>query len=179
MNRCAALLVLIVVVIAAPAAAYDSHFGIGIGTVYPQDVPIDETMGITALIGLPTFDKHVQNQLFADYWRKAEQQEANQPEMSLSDFSFGFLLKYNFLLSKPTFRPYVGAGLGVHMYRAKNIPATGLSEKTTAKAGAHVLGGLAIRVNPGIDLTVEGQYIFSEINQVTGRVGILIRTGTY
>jgi hypothetical protein len=166
----------------APAGAYDSHFGLGVGVVVPQDSPLEETMGITGIVGLPTFDAHVRNQLFADYWRKAQQPEANTPEQSVADLSFGFLLKYYFFnynpSTSPLLQPYLGGGLGIHMYRAKNIPGLS-SEKTIAKAGLHAMGGLAVRVNKAVDLTVEAQYIFSELDQFTGRVGVLIRTGTY
>jgi len=180
MRRFLALAAAIVVFASGGASAFDSHFGVGVGVVVPQDTPIEEAMGITGLVGLPTFDKHVQNQLFVDYWRKGHQFQANTPETTLSDLSFGFLFKYNFLFSKPLFRPYVGAGFGAHMYKGRNAPpGSPFTDKNELSGGWHALGGLAIRVNKAIDLTAEAQYIFSELDQFTGRVGVLIRTGTY
>ena len=124
MKRFLIFSIAIVALGAAPAGAYDSHFGLGVGVVVPQDSPIEETMGITGIVGLPTFDPHVRNQLFADYWRKAQQPEANTPEQSVADLSFGFLLKYYFFnynpSTSPLLQPYFGGGLGIHMYRAKN-----------------------------------------------------------
>jgi hypothetical protein len=163
---------------AAPASAdYGAHFGLGVGVTAPQDTELGETMAITGIVGLPTFSKHVYTQLFVDYWREAEQFAANEPESSLRDFSFGFLFKYNFHLSKPLFRPYVGTGAGVHLYKAENIPVFDIPQESAAKLGINVLGGLAVQVNKAVDLTVEAQYIWSKIDQLTGRVGVLIRTG--
>lgn len=168
----------VAVLATAPARAdYGAHFGLGVGVVSPRDTGLNETMGITGIVGLPTFSSHVYTELFVDYWREAEQFTANAPESSVRDFSFGFLFKYNFILSKPLLRPYVGTGAGVHLYKAENVPLFDIPQESTAKLGVNALGGLAIQVNKAVDLTVEAQYIWSKVDQVTGRVGVIVRTG--
>jgi hypothetical protein len=100
-----------------------------------------------------------------DYWSKTYGEEP--AEFKWSDISISATGLYPFSLPGSPVVPYVGAGVGLHMYKTEldfGIPGVEPLDGSDTYFGVHGVGGAELMVNPMLSVFAEGKYgvIFSE-----------------
>ena len=164
-------------------AASDVGFkgaGVKVGFVNPDNA--DMVLGLGGFVDLGRVTNEIQLEPFMDYWSWSESQFG--VDYSIRDMSFGMRSKYNFPVSSTKIQPFAGAGLGLHMLRAKVsidaqdlgggliIPAQEVSE-TETRLGLDLGGGMATRLSPNTDFLAEMWYsLVTDVNHFSVRVGV-------
>jgi len=158
--------------------------GLEIGLVSPQDV--DATFGFGVFADLGSIAPQFMLEAYLDYWSKSE--DIVGGETMVRDWALGAKGKYVFPAENTRVRPYVGAGLGLHLVKAKvSIPDTDFGgiivpgmtvEDSMTKLGIDLGGGLTTPLSDRADFVGEFWYgIVSDLNQLSLKVGVLYRFG--
>ena len=87
--------------------------------------------------------------------------------------------KYSFPVPESKFVPFLGAGLGLHLFKHEvDLPFFGKQSDTDTKFGFHLLGGSEMELSPMIDGFAELRYcLVSDINQLWIFAGIKYKLG--
>jgi hypothetical protein len=159
--------------------------GLGIGLVDPDNV--DATFGFGLLADLGRLSEPIQLEANLSYWSKSEGM-SGFGEASVRDISFGGRCKYYFPTESSSLRPFAGAGLGLHFFKAKAsipdldiggfiVPGTTI-EDSSVKLGLDLGGGLATPINEKADVIGELWYsLVSDIDQLSFRLGVMYKLG--
>ena len=143
-------------ILAAPAASHAFQFsGVGatLGYVNPEDIDGAFTIG-----GHANFDNggNLRLQPSIHYWNTG----------AVSDLSPNLDLSYSFgALGRAT--PYLGAGIGMHMYNSDN------SNFSDTNIGANFFGGVSIP-GPGTDLFLELRHAATDVTQTSLLGGVTL-----
>jgi len=100
-----------------------------------------------------------------DYWSKTYGEDP--AELKWSDITVSATGLYPFSLPGSPVVPYVGAGVGLHMFKTEfdfGIPGLEPEDASDTYFGIHGVGGAEFMVNPMLSVFAEGKYgvIFSE-----------------
>jgi len=159
--------------------------GVNAGFVDPDNV--DGTVGFGAFANLGNLSPDVRLQPNVGYWSKS--QEFGGDKASISDISLSTRALYMFRGTSPKFRPYAGAGLGLHMVKAKVemaaqdmgggviIPAMEASD-TSTKLGLDLVGGFTTPLSRKNDLCVDlGYTAVSDVAHFSMKAGVSFDLG--
>jgi hypothetical protein len=180
MLACALILALSVSVASAQANLGFKGIGVRAGMVDPEN--LDATLAFGIFTDLGTFHPSVSFETYVDYWSWSE--EAVGFDMSFRDIVIGAKTEYMFAVSQV--RPFVGAGLSVHILKSEmgmDLGSLGIPEvssfdasATDTKLGVDVGGGLRLNAADRIDIIGEAWYGFvSDINQLGVTAGVLFK----
>jgi hypothetical protein len=160
--------------------------GIGLkaGVVNPEEV--DATLGLGLIFDLGTVHPQWALESYAGWWSYSE--EAYGVEAGVSDYSFGGTVKYLFETSNPTIQPFVGGGLGLHVYdmHAETPPVyfggvlvyPGTSyDDTDVELGLDLGGGLRIDRGNQFAFMTDAWFTISDISQFSLMVGAIYMFG--
>ena len=185
MKRTVLYLTLAALALAAPAALAQSDFGLkrigaSVGIVDPEG--LGTTFSLGAFVDHGTVAPHISIESRLDYWSKSE--EYFGTGSSIRDISLGARGKYNFEVSNPKVRPFVGLGLGVHFLKAEaTIPAfpgfpASTYEATSTEMGFDLGGGVGTPLSPKVDLIGETWFgIIDTANTFTVRASFSYKLG--
>lgn len=151
------------------------RIGGALGYVSPEDFDGTFTFGVFADMGTIMPQLSLEPRL--DFWSQSE--EGLGTEVSVSDITFGVRGKYFFEVAHPTFRPFAGAGLAMHLLNAEiSSPGFPTVDDSDTKFGLDFGGGVATAISPKADLHGELWYgIIEDFNQFSLRVGMSYRLG--
>jgi len=169
----------------APRSSYHSNLGLenlGVAVGYVSPENLDGTLGLGVFADHGTFAPRFSLESRIDYWSWSDNTAGIRAKSS--DVVLGARTKYHFDVTSPKFRPYAGAGLGLHFLNSRvSFPASGGNPATRvdasdAKLGLDVGGGFAAMVNPRADFLAESWYGFvSDANQFSIRAGMQFKYG--
>jgi outer membrane protein W len=173
-------------VLAAPSAMAQSDLGLkdlGVAVGYVGPEGIDGTFSVGVFADHGTITPNIGLESRIDYWGQSE--TAFGAEASFRDIALGTRGKYYFDVSNPKIRPFMGAGLALHLVHAEvTIPAQfGLPEMTvedsSTKLGLDLGGGMAMPIGLRTDLLTELWYgIVSDVSQLSLRFGVSYDLGS-
>lgn len=179
------LLTLAMIALAAPIAMAASDLGFkrvgaAIGFVDPEN--LGTTFSLGAFCDHGTIAPNISLESRLDYWGQSDSYFGT--ETSLRDIALGGRVKYNFVVSNPKVRPYVGAGLGLHFLKAKvtippqfGFPAS-TAEASDTKLGLDLGGGVSTPVGTRTDLLGETWFgVVDGANQFSLRAGLSYKLG--
>jgi len=151
-----------------------------VGFVDPDN--IDGTLGFGMFANMGTFSPEIRFAPHLGYWSKSETFDGDKA--SISDISLAARGQYMFPVSSPKFRPYAGAGLGLHMVHAKIeiaeqdmgggfiIPAFEASD-TSTKLGLDLGGGFVTPLSEKTDLCLDLWYTaVSDVGHLSLKAGV-------
>ena len=176
MLACALILALSVSVASAQANLGFKGIGVRAGMVDPEN--LDATLAFGIFTDLGTFHPSVSFETYVSYWSWSED-VAGLAEVSFRDVVIGAKTEYMFNVS--TIRPFIGAGLSVHILKSEmaiGIPGVFSfdASATDTKLGVDVGGGLRANASDRIDIIGEAWYGFvSNINQLGVTAGVLFK----
>jgi hypothetical protein len=180
MLACALILALSVSVASAQANLGFKGIGVRAGMVDPEN--LDATLAFGIFTDLGTFHPNVSFETYVDYWSWSED-AMGLVEVSFRDIVIGAKTEYMFTVSQV--RPFVGAGLSVHILKSEMamdfgqiIPGVSSldASATDTKLGVDVGGGLRVNAADRIDIIGEAWYGFvSDINQLGVTGGVLFK----
>lgn len=185
MKRITVLLTLVSLAFAAPVALAQSDLGLkgvgaAIGFVDPENLGTTFSLGLFADHGTITPRISLESRL--DYWGQSDAYFGT--ETSLRDIALGARAKYNFVVSNPKVRPFVGAGLGLHFIKAEvTIPPQfgfpgSTVEASTTEVGLDIGGGVTTPLSPRTDLLGETWFgIVDGANSFMVRAGLSFKLG--
>jgi Outer membrane protein beta-barrel domain len=157
------------------------NLGVAAGYVSPENLDGVFSFGVFADHGTIAPRWGLESRI--DYWGWS--QEAFGAKTSVSDVAIGARTKYYFEVANPKFRPYAGAGLGMHFISSKvDIPASGgfpalSASDSQTKLGVDLGGGVSMPISPRSDLLGELWYgIISDVSQFSMRVGMSYKLGS-
>ncbi len=186
MKRITLLLTLASLAVAAPAAMAQSDLGLkrvgaAIGFVDPENLGTTFSLGIFADHGTLTPNISIESRL--DYWSQSDQFLGTNS--SLRDVTLGLRGKYHFEIENPKIRPFLGAGLGLHLLKAEVTipPLFGLpgstAEASSTKLGLDLGGGVSTPLSPKADLLGETWFgIVDGANSFSLRAGLSYKLGS-
>jgi opacity protein-like surface antigen len=135
--------------------------GIGLKLGYVDPDKIDETMGFGAIADLGTLTLQLGWEAELAYWSKS----------GGSDVGILSSAKYSFPVPESRFSPFMGGGLGLHIF------SNGEDE---ARLGMHILAGMDTWVSENALVFGEFRYCFvSDLNQFWLTVGIKVKLPSY
>lgn len=158
--------------------------GANVGFVDPDNV--DGTVGFGGFADLGTFATNWHLMPQVGYWSKS--QGAFGFDATVSDFSFGSRANYMFPVASSKFRPYAGAGLGLHIVTAKATtpdqtigttfyPGMTVSD-TQTKLGLDMGGGFVTPLSAKTDLTGDLWYTaVSDVSHFSMKIGLAMKLG--
>jgi opacity protein-like surface antigen len=186
MKRNALLLALALIATTASAAMAQSDIGfkslgVAVGFVSPENM--DGVFSFGGFANLGTITPNIGLEARIDYWSWSKSEFGT--ETKAHDLAVGARGKYYFDVQNSKFRPFAGAGLGLHfigaevdMPAAGGFPAMSVSDSET-KLGLDLGGGLLTPINPRVDFLSEVWYgIVSDVNQFSVRAGISYKLGS-
>ena len=152
------------------------------GYVMPED-PIESTIGFGGGVDLGTITDNIGLEVQVFYWSKSY--DVGTAEWTYSDLAIKLHGKYMFPME--TFTPYIGGGLGFHMYSFEwEQPsysvggytfAGGTYDDSETKIGFHFLGGLQYPFSEKISLIVEAEYDLADLDQFIIGGGVAMKFG--
>jgi len=159
--------------------------GVDVGYVDPEN--ISGTMGFGAFANMGNLSPDIRLAPHLGYWSKS--QEAFGAKASISDISFATRGLYMFHNASPKFRPYAGAGLGLHFVNAKVetaaqdmgggviIPAMSVSDNST-KLGLDLGGGFTTPLSDKTDFSLDLWYTaISDVGHLSLKAGVSFDLG--
>jgi len=159
--------------------------GVDVGYVDPEN--ISGTMGFGAFANMGNLSPDIRLAPHIGYWSKSE--EAFGSKATISDISFSTRGLYMFHNTSPKFRPYAGAGLGLHIVNAKVetaaqdlgggviIPAMSASDNTT-KLGLDLGGGFTTPLSDKTDFSLDLWYTaMSDVGHLSLKAGVSFDLG--
>lgn len=186
MKRTTLLLTLALALVAAPAAFAESDLGLkrigaAVGFVDPEALGTTFSIGIFADHGTVTPAISIESRL--DYWGQSDQFLGT--ETSIRDIALGVRGKYNFVISNPKIRPFVGAGLGMHFIKVEvaippqfGFPGSTV-EASSTELGLDLGGGISTPLSPKTDLLGETWFgIVDGANSFSLRAGLSFKLGS-
>lgn len=172
--------------LAAPAAMAQSDLGLkrigaSIGLVDPE--ALGTTFGIGVFADHGTLTPNINLESRIDYWGQSESFFGT--ETSFRDIALGVRGKYNFETSNPKLRPFLGAGLGLHLLKAEvTIPPQfgfpgSTVEASSTEVGVDLGGGISTPLSPKTDLLGETWFgIVDGANSFSLRAGLSYKLGS-
>ena len=154
-----------------------------VGYVSPEG-DIESTIGFGGGIDLGTITENIGLGVVVFYWGKSY--DVGIYSWTFSDFAIKVNGKYYFPMEK--MKPYVGAGLGIHMVSSKweQPPYTiggytyggGSVSASDTKFGFHILGGVEYPINEKIGVLGKLEYgLVSDVNQLIIGAGVTYKFG--
>jgi opacity protein-like surface antigen len=149
-----------------------------IAYVMPED-PIEATIGFGGGVDLGTITENIGLSVAVLYWSKSY--DVGTYSWKYSDFAIKVNGKYYFPAEK--MKPYVGAGLGIHMYSFEwEAPAFmgyggGTVTDSQTKFGFHALGGVEFPLGDKLGAFVEAEYDLADIDQFIIGGGVSMKFG--
>lgn len=180
MKRIALLLAVVTCTVASTEAMAQADLGFkrlgaAVGFVSPENLDGTFTFGVFADAGTITPNLSLEPRI--DFWSWSE--EDFGVETKVRDIQFGLRGKHGFEVANSNIRPFLGAGLGMHMLNLEvTIPASGgnpemRAEDSETRLGVDLGGGFSTPMNPVLDFHAEVWYgIVSDFNQFSLRAGI-------
>jgi opacity protein-like surface antigen len=182
-----AIVLMIGAILACTSLALGADIGfkgahLRVGYVMPED-PIESTIGFGGGVDLGTITENIGLEVQVFYWSKSY--EVGTAEWTYSDLAIKAHGKYMFPMEK--FTPYVGGGIGFHMYSFEweqpeyttpyGTYGGGTFDDSETKIGFHFLGGLVYPFNDKISLIVEAEYDLADLDQFIIGGGVGMRFG--
>jgi opacity protein-like surface antigen len=189
MGRKAILVLVIMAIFAGSNAMAASDIGLKgvnlrVGYVSPEG-DIESTIGFGGGVDLGTITPNIGLGVVLFYWSKSY--DVGIYSWTFSDFAIKVNGKYYFPMEKV--KPYVGAGIGLHMCSSKwenpaytpypgyTVPG-GSETSSDTKFGFHVLGGVEYPINEKVGLLAELEYsLVSDVNQLIIGAGVTYKLG--
>jgi len=187
MGRKAILLLTIMAIIAGTTAMAASNLGfkganLHLAYVMPED-PIEATIGFGGGLNLGTITENIGLGVDILYWSKSY--DVGTYSWKYSDLAIKVNGRYYFPMEK--MKPYVGAGLGFHMYSWKYDEPTytyggvtyggGNVSESDTKFGFQFLGGVEYPLNEKMGLFAEAEYDLADIDQFIIGAGLSMKFG--
>lgn len=181
MKRNLTLLTLAFCLLATQSAMAQSNlelrrFGGSLGLIDVDGMGGTAGFGVRADMG--TITPRIALEPNLEYWSNSE--GVSGASVSLRDVSIGARAKYMFQATNPNLRPYVGAGLGLHFFKAEAevydafSGQTLESEDSATKLGFDIGGGIANALSAQTDLFAEAWYTaVSDFDHMGIRVGFM------
>ena len=142
-----------------------------VGFVDPEN--IDGTLGFGAFANMGTLSPDIRLAPHIGYWSKSN--SFGGAKTSISDISLAARGLYMFHVSSMKFRPYAGAGLGLHMVHAKvqtTAPAMEISD-TRTKLGLDMGGGFITPLSQKTDFSLDLWYTaVSDVGHLSMKAGV-------
>lgn len=149
-----------------------------LGYVMPED-PIESTIGFGGGLNMGNITDDIGLEIVLFYWSKSY--DVGIVEWKYSDFAIKVHGKYFF--PQETFTPYVGGGLGFHMYSfeweqpaSAYWPAFTFDDSET-KIGIHLLGGIEYPFNEKMSGIAEIEYDLADLDQFIISAGVEMKFG--
>jgi outer membrane protein with beta-barrel domain len=156
-----------------------------VGVVDPEN--LSGTLGVGVFADCGTLSPDIRLAPQIGYWSKSEQFGGDKS--TISDVSFGARGLYMFHGTSPKFRPYAGAGLGLHMVHAKVetaaqdmgggviIPAMEASD-TSSKLGLDMGGGFTTPLSEKTNFCLDLWYTaVSDVGHLSMKAGVSFDLG--
>ncbi len=177
------ILALCIVAVAVPAFAQSAirlkAVGAKVGYVKPEN--IDGTFGFGAIADLGTIIPQLGWEAEVTYWSKSYDEVGGS--VSMHDIAILTSGKYFFPVPQSKFSPYIGGGIGLHMFGSKvewdsGWYGSGSTSDTDTKFGFHFLGGAEMELSPLLNGFAEFRYsLVSDVNQLWIMAGVKYNLG--
>jgi opacity protein-like surface antigen len=128
-------------------------------TIMQEDQSSFSGLGLRARLGSPLLIPQIEFVPGIEYWRNKAHLNPYDIEGTRKDATLALDVRYNF--GGSAFRPYLGAGLGIHFLSSEvDAPAFGLNDESDSliKGGAAFLGGVDFPITEKINNFLDVKY---------------------
>jgi opacity protein-like surface antigen len=128
-------------------------------TVMQENQSSFSGIGLRARLGSPLLIPNIEFVPGIEYWRNKATLDPYDIEGSRKDATMALDVRYNF--NGSTFKPYLGAGLGIHFLSSEvDAPGLGLNDQSDSliKGGAAFLGGVDFPITEKINNFLDVKY---------------------
>ena len=176
-----AMAILCLCAASAQAQSFVNGIGVSVGVVDVENME-STNLGFGIFADVSAAAVPFSFQPYIDYWSNSEDVEG-AGEFKTRDIAVGARALYNIGIPNPAVKPFVGAGLGMHFFKAETpaldvgglaVPSFSASDE---KLGIDLGGGLGFDVGR-FEIRGEGWYTFVEnANMMGGRAAIVFPFG--